>query len=258
MANRTIKHGDKAFRWDDEHLVFLHNCIEEWRVAWTALSKVVLTGDKSKAYVFTCADGNEYCATVGSFRLSKLETLLRSMDIEVTFGKTDRPLGSRRWTLKNHFVVGSLPDLDGKGHQFVYQYDLALESVKLWFSIYCLCMAAMFAGILYLILDMAYQAIRHGRPVFYTASDGSFFAVLALLALAGLPFVVKSPLLHYRSRQIRKLSLLFIGDKLYVLEGDRRQEAFLVTKKIGLFSDYCLVELNGKKLVFDLLMTEQR
>jgi len=258
MGNRTIKFGEIAVCWDDEYLFFKRNGVEEWRIMWTAISTVVISADRPTAYVFKCADGNEFRITVGSFRWSKLETLLRSMDIEVTFGKTDGPLGKRRWTLKNHFVVGSLPDSDGIGHLFARTYDLFLEALKLWHSICCLCLAAMFAGILYLILDMAVHAIGHGYPVFYTASDGSFFLVVAVLSLTGLPFVLRAPILHYRSRQVRKLSLLFDGDKLYVVDGNSRQEASLITRKIKPFNDYVLVDRNGKKLVFDLLMTELR
>lgn len=258
MGNRTIKFGDISVCWDDEYLFFKRNGVEEWRVAWTAVSRVVISTDKPTAYVFICVDGNEFRITDGSFRWPRLETLLRSMDIEVTVGKKGRPLGNRRWALKNHLTVGALPDIDGKGHLFAHKYDLFLESVKLWLSIYCLCMAAMFAGILYLILDMAVHAIGHGYPVFYTASDGSFFLVVAVLSLTGLPFVLRAPILHYRSRQVRKLSLLFDGDKLYVIDGNSRQEASLITQKIKPFNDYVLVDRNGKKLVFDLLMTEQR
>ncbi len=258
MGDRTIKQGDASFFWDDEHLILKRNGIEEWRIAWTAISKVVISADKPKAYVFASADGDDYRATIGSFRWPKLETLLRSMGIEVTSEIADRPLGNRRWTLKNHFAVGALPDFDGKGNLFAYKYDLALESIKLLLSVYCLVMAVFFATILYLVFNIVYMSLTHGYPVFYSASDGSFFVVFAVLTLAGLPFVVRPPLLHYRTRQVRKLSLLFSGEKLYVVEGETRQEASLITKKIGLFSDYCLVKLNGKKLVFDLLMTEQR
>ena len=163
MGNRTIKFGEISVCWDDVYLFFKRNGVEEWRVAWTAVSRVVSSTDIPTAYVFICADGNELRLTVGSLRWQKLETLLRSMDIEVTGRKTDKRL-NRRWTLKNHLAVGALPDIDGKGHLFAHKYDLFLESVKLWLSIYCLCMAAMFAGILYLILDMAVHAIWSWIP----------------------------------------------------------------------------------------------
>lgn len=258
MGNRMIKFGDISVCWDDEYLFLKRNGVEEWRVAWTAVSRVVISTDKPTAYVFICADGNELRLPVGTLRWLKLETLLSALDIEVVFERTNKPLRKMQWTLKNHFAVGALPDFDGKGNLFASKYDLALESIKLLLSVYCLVMAVFFATILYLVSNIVYMRLTHGYPVFHSASDGSFFVVFAVLSLAGLPFVVRPPLLHYRTRQVRKLSLLFSGEKLYVVEGETRQEASLIKRKIGLLLEYCLVERNGKKLVFDLLMTEQR
>jgi hypothetical protein len=256
IGNRTIKQGDASFSWDDEHLFFMRNGVEEWRLTWTAISRVVISANKPTTYIFTSADGNEFREIVGSFRWLKLETLLTSMDIEVIIGRTNKPTRKRRWTLKNHLLYGAKPNPNGKPVAFRYIEGRVLMGM-LWFQLAFYAFAVLelsffTAGLVYVvILGNVNNAPLDERL------ELSFVVAFGLTMLGVVAFFARAFVVSLRSLKTRKLGLRFERNQVEIVDGDRLLPAQIETRRLWTISEYLVVRAGDERYCFSLLMAQE-